>query len=73
MDSGDYTGLLCFFGALSAEISFSGLEKNPNSSEHWTTASLPPSHIPRGAEWDTQAAVWQGLISPSNPGSCFQL
>lgn len=24
-----------------------------------------PSHIPRGAERDMQALVWQGLISPS--------
>lgn len=46
LDSGDYTVSSACCVSLEhfqqRSLSFSGLEKNPNSSEGWTTASLPP-------------------------------
>lgn len=68
MDSGDYivssacrVSLECF---QQSPLFFSGLEKNTNSSEYWTTAPLP-SHTPCGIEWGMQAVVRHWVISPN--------
>lgn len=64
MDSGDYTGSSACCISLEhfqqSSLFFSGLEKNPNNSEHWTAASLPPSQPSSHVVLDGTRRLWCG-------------